>query len=266
MSSYTQNYPRLIIPVDDIRQASPLMWWTSLSFLALFVLWVVLANFDSRLFNGISVWVKPAKFALSLAVHMLTLAFGIALLPIAVRNGRWVNGAAFTMASMSIFELAYIAFRASRGEASHFNASSELAQLLYSAMGLGAAAMMVATAILGMLILRHGGRSLLAQATGSSFILAASLTLVIGFTLGGMGSHWIGGDQTDATGLPIMGWSTTGGDLRVSHFLGLHMMQVLPAVALFGSRRLLAGATAAGILITIAAYAQALMGLPVIPL
>lgn len=57
-----------------------------------------------------------------------------------------------------------------------------------------------------------------------------------------MGSHWIGGDQTDATGIPLLGWSTTGGDLRPAHFLGMHVMQILPGVALAGSGRLVIAA------------------------
>ena len=264
MTSSIATLPSSANLITGLRNASPLFWRTSMAFLAAFAICIAMQAVDPRLFNGISVWVKPAKFFLSLAVHMLTLSFGLMLLPERIRQSLGIRIAILTMTSMAILEMIYIAFRAARAEASHFNISSEVAALLYNAMGAGAAAMMFATAWIGWQVLRHGPRSLLGRATGSGFLIAAVLTLIVGFTLGGMGSHWIGGDQTDATGLPIIGWSTTGGDLRISHFIGLHIMQVLPVVAILGSRALV---LASGLAVTIAGaatYTQALMGLPLI--
>ena len=32
--------------------------------------------------------------------------------------------------------------------------------------------------------------------------------------------------------MPVTGWSTEGGDLRVGHFLGVHALQAIPLIAL----------------------------------
>ncbi len=45
-----------------------------------------------------------------------------------------------------------------------------------------------------------------------------------------IGAHSVG-VPTAAKGLPIVGWSSVGGDLRIPHFIGLHAMQIVP---LFG--------------------------------
>jgi hypothetical protein len=210
------------------------------------------------------VWIKPGKFFLSLALHMLTLAWGISLLPQATRSGWTMRVATVYMTAASCGEMIYIAGRAALGQASHFNTGTPLTSLLYTLMGIGALGMLVVTAVIGTLILMKAPPSLMTRAAGAGFILAAVLTFITAGTLGGMGSHWIGGDQTDATGLPLLGWSTTGGDLRVSHFVSLHLMQVIPLAALSGRGLVVLAAAIAGIAATAATYAQALMGYPLV--
>lgn len=264
MNSLALSSPQPSGFLARIRKASPLLWRMSLVFLAAFAVCVALQAVDGRLLNGISVWIKPAKFFLSVAVQMLTLAWGISLLPEDKRTTRAVAWPALYFVAAAVFELTYITGRAGLGEASHFNTATPLSELLYSLMGLAAIGMMLATGWLGFRILRDAPKSVAASAAGWGFLLAMPATIVVGLTLGGLQSHWIGGDLTDATGLPVMGWSTTGGDLRVSHFFALHLSQTLPLAAWLGGARLAWIAAAVGLAAISVTYVQALMGFPLI--
>ena len=242
--------------------ASPLLTRAGLAFMLFFLSAYTLIYLDARLLYGVSVWEKPSKFFLSLAIHMATLAWGISLLPAEQQRSLGIRIASYAFLAAAVFEMGYMIFQSSLGEASHFNRSSAFHDVMYSLMGLGALTLTVTTAYFGWRI-RRSGTTLMHFAAGWSFMVsAAATTFVAGYLASGSG-HWIGGDQTDATGLPFFHWSTTGGDLRVAHFAALHLMQAVPLIAWFWpDKRIVGAALAAGVAVVIGLSAQALMGIP----
>ena len=86
------------------------------------------------------------------------------------------------------------------------------------------------------------------------------------------GAHSVGVPD-GGPGLPFLGWSTTGGDLRIGHFFGLHALQALPLLAFLLTRTGLGDRVRARLLLVVgAAYGslnvlltwQALRGQPLL--
>jgi hypothetical protein len=231
---------------------------------------------DDRLLNDVSVWIKPLKFQASLVVMLGTLLLLLPLIEARTRAGRGVWLASFVAVITASGEILYITLQAARGRASHFNLSTPAEANAYSVMGLGAALLVLSALVIGVYILRRPSPLAptgLRLGGGWGLILGAILTLITAFALGsgeidGPG-HWVGGVRTDLGGLPLFGWSRTGGDLRVPHFFATHIMQALPLLGLtldrFAPNRAKIG-IAAGVLVSTvvvaATFIQAIRAIP----
>lgn len=231
---------------------------------------------DERVLNDISVWVKPLKFQASLTLMLVTLLLLLPLIEQQTRAGRGVWLASLVAVITASGEILYITLQAARGRASHFNLSTPAEAMAYSVMGAGAALLVLSSLVIGVYILlrpRQDAMAGLRLGAGWGLVLGSIATLMTAFPLasgeiGGPG-HWVGGVRTDLGGLPLVGWSRTGGDLRVPHFFATHIMQALPLLGLAFDRvapRFARSGIALGAIISIAVviatFVQAVQGQP----
>lgn len=245
--------------VHAVRSASPALWWTIVAMGIGTVVCIVLQQVDSRLINGVNVWIKPAKFFASLALQFATVAWALQFLPAQERGVRWSIAA---MVTAGWTEMAYIIFRASRGEASHFNTGTPEAALLYGIMGIGAVTLTITAGYIGWRLWRHRRAGIWTEAAALGLILGAVLGTVAGAYLSAQTGHSVGGDVTDASGTGLFGWSTTGGDLRIAHFVGLHAAQIVPFAALSGRRDVVWASALFCTFLTVGTFALAVAGVP----
>jgi hypothetical protein len=237
---------------------------------------LIALGLDDRLINGITVWSKPLKFQASLAIMLATLLLLLPLIEARTRAGRGVFLASLMAAITANGEVFYITLQAARGRASHFNDSTPFEAMAYSVMGVGAAFLVLSSLVIGVYILRRprpGAPSGLRLGGGWGLVLGSIATLFTAFALGsgeiGGPGHWVGGLRTDVGGLPLFGWSRTGGDLRVPHFFATHIMQALPILGLALDRFLpkqarvgIAVGAVASIAVVAATFVQAVRGIP----
>jgi hypothetical protein len=218
----------------------PLLWGFAVLMVAAMVPTIAAYLIDGRQLYGIDVWTKPLKFEVSLAFYFGTIAWLWDALAEDRRNGRLLKVFASVAVGAATVEMIYIIVQAGRGVASHFNETTTVEAILFPLMGLGALAISALAAALAVAVAR-GGRAGLAPAYRLGIVLGLAVSFVLGVSAGLViarnGGHWVGAPHTDAGGLPIFGWTRSGGDLRVAHFFGLHAMQFIPIVGWLATRR-----------------------------
>ena len=198
---------------------------------------LIWGQFDQRALDGVAVWVKPAKFALSFLVHFATLAIIVACMSPGNAQLRIVGAVGRIMAAVFIAEMAYVIFQAAQAQHSHFYDTTSFHTAMFSLMGLGAVVLIALPVVIAWFAKRN---SAFGPATQSGIwwgaIISFVLTVIIGGYLGGNGSHFVGDQSNPELVLPIFGWSTEVGDLRPAHFLSLHALQVLPLIGIWADR------------------------------
>lgn len=241
-------------------------------FLSISTLPVLCAHaLDGRVFNGVNVWNKPLKFQFSLTAYLITLAWFSRFAPHASLNRRsWVRHEQ-AISWAIVIELVWICGAAAAGVASHFNPGPVMA-IIYGLMGLAAILLTTGSTVLAVAI--HGNTGTDLDPTVKAGLvwglgLTLPLTLITAGTMSALDGHWVGGSRTDAAGFLVTGWSLTGGDLRVAHFLATHSMQVIPFFAWLWFKSLGGGKRYPAAVIAILyavyvlwAFVQALRGVP----
>jgi hypothetical protein len=191
---------------------------------------------DPRESLGVNVWEKPLKFAISTAVYAVTWSWLIGQLQRFQRVAWW---AGTISAILLLIELVIITGAAAAGITSHFNVSTPVSTALWSIMAASIGTLWVATFVVSIILFRNplGDRARTLAIRAGALIALAGMALAFLMTgptaaqlddwQGIAGAHTVG-LADGGPGLPLLGWSTVAGDLRIPHFIGMHALQVIP--------------------------------------
>jgi hypothetical protein len=232
---------------------------------------------DPRILTGAPIWAKPFKFSISILLYAGTIAWILAHLP---RPSRIANTAATVISAVLVIEMAVIVGQVLRGQASHYNESTPLNAALWQVMGSSIMILFAAHVVFSIMLLRRRLADPVVTVAVRLGLALSLLGLLAAVPMvmphdGVDGAHSVG-VADGGPGLPLLGWSTVGGDLRIGHFVGLHGLQALPLLAMLlirfagtrlGSRtvtRLLLVAGAAYAALTVMLTWQALRAQPLL--
>ena len=215
----------------DARRGHAGLYWLAGAMAVLAVVTAGLAVVDQRTLVGAPLWFKPLKFSISIALYSLALAWMLGQL-----RERTMRRSGWVIAAGLVLEMVIIVGQAARGQMSHFNDGGGLGTLLFQIMGTTITIVWLATLAIALRFLRDPGRDRAMTLAIRLGLLVSLVGMGVGFVLSANGGHSVGVPD-GGPGLFLVGWSTTGGDLRIAHFVGLHALQVLPLLAALLAQR-----------------------------
>ena len=193
---------------------------------------------DPRMVTGLDVWTKPLKFSISILLYSVTWAWLIAHLP---RWRRTAHVAGTVVAVALVVEQALILGAAAAGTTSHFNISTPLATGIWTTMAVSITVLYICTFLttIAVFFLRlptrsttiavRAGAAIALVGMGLAYLMTSPTSQQLDDFQGIAGAHTVG-IPDGGPGLPLLGWSTVAGDLRIPHFVGMHALQLLPLI------------------------------------
>ena len=267
--------PRSAVSLSLARifRHGPLFAATAVVMLAMVPPTLMALALDLRTLNGVSVWIKPLKFEISIAVYVATLGWFMSFLPAQEQGARRLRLWAVAAAIVAVVEMIWIGGAAYFGIASHFNRDNAFMAAVYPIMGAMAVTLTLPSLAMGRAFLRHRQTSdnpAFHLSLGFGLILNCVLTILVAGYMSSQTGHAVGGAMSDGNGLKLMGWSRDGGDLRVAHFFATHAMHFIPAFGWVAAKLLPLGAAGRAVWAFSAAFAvfiglvlgQAILGKP----
>jgi len=215
--------------LSELKSRNENLFYFGLFCLGVALVFLILTQFTSTYIHGVNAWYKPFKFAFSTFLYAWAMGWYCHyLVDFNISPFNWV------VILLLGFEVLYIAFQAGKGQLSHFNISTSIYSALYSMMGIAAAVVTLYTAYVGLLFCIQSFSSL-----PTHYVWAIRLAILIfvifafeGFLMGSRMNHSVGA-LNDNSNWFVVGWSKTVGDLRVSHFIGMHALQFLPFLSFY---------------------------------
>jgi hypothetical protein len=284
------------LPLSSRRARSTELWRRNPPLVALVLAMLVVAAVallglvvDPRVITGAPAWMKPLKFAVSIAIYSATLLWMLTFIPERPRLVALISWGVFLAFGI---EMTLLVTQVLRNTTSHFNVATSFDAAVFTTMGAAIAGLWLLNAIVAFLLARRRFAEAPIVWGVRMGLIAGLLGMAVAFLMTQptpeqdsliaatgsssiVGAHAVG-VADGGPGLPVVGWSTEGGDLRVAHFVGLHGLQILPvlglALARFGPTwlpmrdrsRLVGVASAFWIALVLLLTWQALRGQPLI--
>ncbi|MET7755590.1 hypothetical protein ABZT27_12845 [Streptomyces sp. NPDC005389] len=196
---------------------------------------------DDRILVGVPIWTKPFKFSVSFVAYALSLAWMLSLLPRGRRIGWW---AGTVVAGAGAAEMVLITLQVIRGKRSHFNHATPFDDTVFQLMGATVLVLWLGALVIAVLLLRA---RILDRAMAWAVRLSSLIALAgaaVGFLMVPPTPEQLKVDRSPIEGahavgvpdggpsMPLTGWASNGGDLRIPHFFGMHALQLLPLLLL----------------------------------